>query len=59
MDIHRAIKHIAEENNGIIRANDMVKAGLRREILARLAKDGVLDKEGRGIYVLSGEWPDE
>lgn len=40
MDIHRAIKHIAEENNGIIRANDMVKAGLGREILARLAKDG-------------------
>lgn len=59
MDIHKAIEHIAEENNGIIRTKDIVNAGLRREILARLVKEGVLDKEGRGIYVLSGEWPDE
>lgn len=59
MDIHRAIEHIAEENNGIIRTRDIVNAGMRREVLARLVKEGVLDKEGRGIYVLSGEWPDE
>lgn len=59
MDIYRAIKNISEENNGIIRTKDIVKAGMRREVLARLVKEGVLDKEGRGIYVLSGDWPDE
>lgn len=59
MEISKTIEHIAEENNGIIRTKDIVKAGMRREILPRLVKEGVLDKESRGIYVLSGEWTDE
>lgn len=59
MDVLKLIEHIAEENNGIIQTKDIVKAGIRREVLARLLEEGILDREERGIYVFSGEWPDE
>lgn len=59
MEKDKIIGYIAEQNNGIIRTKDIVEAGMRREVLPRLVKEGILDKEGRGIYVLSGEWPDE
>lgn len=59
MDIYKIMEDIAEENNGIIRTKDVVNAGVRREVLARLVEEGILDKESRGIYVLSGEWLDE
>ena len=59
MDIYKIMKDIAEKNNGIIRTKDVVNAGVRREVLSRLVAEGMLDKESRGIYVLSGEWLDE
>lgn len=59
MEIYRVVQRIAEDNYGIIRTKDIVEAGLRREILSRMVEEGILDKEERGIYTLSGEWPDE
>ena len=59
MEIQKAIERIAEDHNGIIRTKDIVNAGLRREVLPQLVKEGILDKESRGVYILSGEWADE
>lgn len=59
MEIYKDIQRIAEDNHGIIRTRDIVKAGLRREVLSRMVEEGVLNQESRGIYILSGEWPDE
>lgn len=59
MEIYKDIQRIAEDNYGIIRTKDIVKAGLRREVLSRMVEEGVLNQESRGIYILSGEWPDE
>lgn len=49
MDIYKIMEDIAEENSGIIRTKDVVNAGVRREVLARLVEEGMLDKESRRI----------
>lgn len=39
---------------GVIRAQDLAAAGLRREYLSRLARGGWLERRGRGLYVAVG-----
>lgn len=59
MEEYKIIESIAEKNHGIIRTKDIVQAGIRREVLSHFVKEGVLDRESRGIYVLAGNWADE
>lgn len=59
MTVKERIKEISEENHGIIKTSDVSKAGIRREVLAELLKDGFIERESRGIYVLAGRWVDE
>jgi predicted transcriptional regulator of viral defense system len=39
---------------GVLRAKDLDALGLPRQALARLHRRGVLDRVGRGLYVLAG-----
>jgi len=39
---------------GIIRPRDILKQGIAAEYLKRLTREGVLEKRGRGLYILKG-----
>ena len=43
----------------VLRARDFVRAGIAREHLSRLVKDGVLVRPGRGLYVMTDDAPTE
>lgn len=50
---------IGEENNGYIRTRDVTDKNISREYLSRLAKEGVIERVERGIYILKDVIPDE
>lgn len=50
---------IAKQNNGIITAAMVAKAGISRGTLKYLSDSGVLEKVSRGVYTLPEVWEDE
>jgi predicted transcriptional regulator of viral defense system len=42
---------------GVLRPRDLAEKGIPREYLRRLLQDGLLERTGRGIYVVAGSKP--
>lgn len=53
------LKLLIEQNDGIISARDIQKAGIERVLLYDCLKKGIILKESHGNYVLADERPDE
>ena len=51
-----SLNELAAQNHGLVRTRDAVAAGIDPAWLAKLAKDGRLERKFHGIYVLSS-WP--
>ncbi len=57
-----ALEHIiemAKENNGIVTTAMIVEAGYSRGNIQYLMDKGLLEKSGRGVYILPETWDDE
>lgn len=53
------IIELASENNGMVTASSVSKAGLQRRALAECVKAGQLSKGARGVYFLPDQLEDE
>lgn len=51
----RALRRIARQ--GLTRPRDLEAHGITRAVLARLVREGLVVREGRGIYVAAGHEP--
>ena len=58
MDRNKAIIELADQM-GILRPRDVEAKGIPREYLLRLARKGILDRVGRGLYALPGSLTSE
>ena len=52
-DSYRKAEEIFREHNGILRASEAVEHGIHLAILQRMAEDGYLEKDARGLYRLA------
>lgn len=60
MSDREKIKRMLEASeNGIITSAQVTEAGLRRNTLQQLVKDGEIYRFGRGLYVRSNSWEDD
>lgn len=50
---------LIEENKGVLRTSDALKAGVSKPTLANLVRNGHLERIAHGQYVLAAEFPDE
>ena len=55
----KIIDSLLNENSGVIRTSDAVRAGLSRASLGLLVKDGVLERIAHGQYIKLNDLPDE
>ncbi|MDA3812038.1 MAG: hypothetical protein PF518_17100 [Spirochaetaceae bacterium] len=53
------IMEMVKNNNGVITAFEVTKAGISRGSLKHLVDTGVLEHSARGVYQLAGVWDDE
>lgn len=60
MSDREKIKRMLEASeNGVITSAQVTEAGLHRNILQQLVKDGEIYRFGRGLYVRSNSWEDD
>ena len=59
MDAINIINKLINENNGVLRTEDAVKAGLSRTTLGLLVKSGKLERIAHGSYIRPDDMPDE
>lgn len=52
------IEKLSEENNGVIRTSDVVKAGISKPSLAKFVADYGYEKVAMGIYLSPDVWED-
>lgn len=57
--MNAVIDRILKEKNGILRTEDVLKAGFSKTTLGNLVKSGELEQVAQGVYVLAGEMVDE
>jgi predicted transcriptional regulator of viral defense system len=55
----RKINNLLNEKSGLIRTADVVNAGISRTTLAKLAKDGKIERVAHGRYIQPDDIPDE
>ena len=55
----RKIDKVSAENGKVVLVNSAAKVGLSRNHLAKMVKDGILERIEYGVYVKSGELGDE
>ena len=53
------LKELAKQTGGMITTSQIEKAGISRVLIPTFIDEGVLVKEGRGIYYYADEFPDE
>ena len=53
------VQKLLNEENGTMLARTAVRGGLKRSVLSRMVKNGVLERADRGVYVRTGELEDE
>ena len=58
-DREKIKKMLKASENGIITSAQVTEAGLRRNTLQQLVKDGEIYRFGRGLYVRSNSWEDD
>lgn len=58
MSVFSTIEKLSEENNGVIRTSDVVKAGISKPSLAKFVADYGYEKVSRGIYLSPDVWED-
>ena len=58
-DREKIKKMLEASENGIITSAQVTEAGLRRNTLQQLVKDGEIYRFGRGLYVRSNSWEDD
>jgi len=58
-DTLNTIKSLLGENNGILRTENAIRAGISRVTLSSLVKGGKLERISHGRYILPGDMPDE
>lgn len=58
-DREKIKKMLKASENGIITSAQVTEAGLHRNILQQLVKDGEIYRFGRGLYVRSNSWEDD
>lgn len=59
MNSSKKIIELTKEHNGIITSKIVTKAGISRGSLKYLADNNLIEKTGRGVYILPGVWEDE
>lgn len=57
--VNAVIDRILKEKNGILRTEDVLKAGFSKTTLGNLVESGELERVAQGIYVPAGEMVDE
>lgn len=58
-DREKIKKMLKDSENGIITSAQVTEAGLHRNALQQLVKDGEIYRFGRGLYVRSNSWEDD
>lgn len=58
-DREKIKKMLEASENGVITSAQVTEAGLHRNILQQLVKDGEIYRFGRGLYVRSNSWEDD
>lgn len=53
------LKELAKEGGGLLTTSQIEKAGISRALIPTFIDEGVLVKEGRGIYYYADEFPDD
>lgn len=53
------LKKLAVENGGLITTSEIEASGISRVLIPTFVKEGILTKEGRGIYYYADEFPDD
>ncbi len=59
MDASKTVNKLLDDNNGVLRTIDAVKAGLPRTTLGKLVKSGRLERIAQGHYIRPDDMPDE
>ena len=59
MSAERDINNLLNENNGLIRTADAMRAGISRSTLVQLVRDGKIDRVAHGQYIQPDDLPDE
>jgi predicted transcriptional regulator of viral defense system len=59
MESESILQNLLDDGNDVILASAAVQAGLSRAELSRLTERGILERTGRGVYVVSGGMGDE
>ncbi len=53
------LKKLAQQNGGLLTTSQIEGAGISRVLIPAFIDDGTFVKEGRGLYCLSDEFPDD
>ena len=59
MEINPLIKKILKENNNIITTEQIIELGFTRALLSLYVKEGLLERERQGVYVLANTVHDD
>jgi predicted transcriptional regulator of viral defense system len=59
MESDRILQNLLDDGNDVILASAAVQAGLSRAELSKLTERGILERTGRGVYVVSDGIGDE
>ena len=59
MTYAKKILKLAQDNNGIVTSAQVTKAGIQREHLRVLVTKGLLERSGRGVYIIPTIFDDE
>lgn len=59
MEINPQIKKILKENNNIITTEQVIEIGFTRSLLSLYVKEGLLERERQGVYILANTIHDD
>ncbi len=59
MNEEEKIINLMKENNGMIITKEVTAKNISKVVLARLVRNGIIQRHQRGLYILPNSWKDE
>ena len=55
----KVLKKLAKQEGGLMTTSQIEQAGISRVLIPSFIDESILEKEGRGLYCLADDFPDD